>query len=84
MIRRVRERFPTVERVTTNGRASTLARRAPDHLALLQEAGLTRLHLGLESGADEVLQAVDKGCSSGELIAAGRRCWAPASSCAST
>jgi hypothetical protein len=73
VIRRVRERFPTVERVTTYGRASTLARRAPADLALLGEAGLTRVHLGLESGADEVLMAVDKGCTSGDLIGAGTK-----------
>ena len=71
VIERVKERFPAVERVTTYGRASTLARRTPEHLALLAKAGLTRVHLGLESGADEVLMAVDKGCSSGDLVAAG-------------
>ncbi len=71
VIRRVRERFPTVDRVTTYGRASTLARRAPEDLAMLCEAGLTRVHLGLESGADEVLMAIDKGCTSGDLIGAG-------------
>jgi radical SAM superfamily enzyme YgiQ (UPF0313 family) len=71
VIGRVKERFPTVDRVTTYGRASTLARRTPEQLALLAEAGLTRVHLGLESGADEVLMAVDKGCSSGDLIGAG-------------
>src|SRR5665647_2315192 len=53
VIRRVRERFPAVERVTTYGRAATLARRTPQQLALLVDAGLTRVHLGLESGADE-------------------------------
>ena len=73
VIRRVRERFPTVERVTTYGRASTLARRAPEDLALLADAGLTRVHLGLESGADEVLMAIDKGCTGGDLIAAGEK-----------
>ena len=73
VIRRVRERFPSVERVTTYGRASTLARRAPEDLALLAEAGLTRVHLGLESGADEVLMAIEKGCTGGDLIAAGEK-----------
>ncbi len=73
VIRRVRERFPTVDRVTTYGRASTLARRAPEDLTLLREAGLSRVHLGLESGADEVLMAIDKGCTSGDLIGAGSK-----------
>jgi len=71
VILRVRERFPAVDRVTTYGRASTLARRTARQLALLIDAGLTRVHLGLESGADEVLMAIDKGCTSGDLIAAG-------------
>lgn len=71
VVRRVKERFPAVERVTTYGRAATLARRTPAQLALLVQAGLTRVHLGLESGADEVLMAVAKGCTGGDLVAAG-------------
>jgi hypothetical protein len=73
VIARVKKRFSTVERVTTYGRARTLARRAPEQLALLRDAGLTRVHLGLESGCDEVLRAVDKGATSDELIAAGEK-----------
>ena len=73
VIARVKERFPTVERVTTYGRARTLARRAPEQLRLLREAGLTRVHLGLESGCDEVLRAMDKGVTADELIAAGTK-----------
>ena len=73
VIRRVKERFASVERVTTYGRARTLARRAPSQLALLREAGLTRVHLGLESGCDEVLRAVDKGVTADELIEAGTK-----------
>ncbi len=73
VMRRVKERFPAVDRITTYGRASTLARRTPEQLTLLVEAGLTRVHLGLESGADEVLMAIDKGCTSGDLIEAGEK-----------
>jgi hypothetical protein len=72
VVRRVREHFPTVDRVTTYGRAATLARRTPQQLELLVKAGLTRVHLGLESGADQVLMAIDKGCTAGDLIAAGK------------
>jgi len=71
VLRRVKGSFPAVARVTTYGRASTLARRTAEQLALLVDAGLTRVHLGLESGADEVLMAIDKGCTGGDLIAAG-------------
>ena len=85
VIRRIRERFPSVERVTTYGRASTLARRAPEDLALLADAGLTRVHLGLESGADEVLMAIEKGCTERRPHRRRREgAAAPASSSAST
>ena len=73
MIEHVREAFPTVERVTAYGRAATLARRRPGDLARLAVAGLSRVHIGMESGDDEVLARVDKGCTAAELVAAGRR-----------
>jgi len=73
VVRRVRERFPGIERVTTYARAATLARRSPDGLREVREAGLTRVHVGLESGADAVLQRVAKGCTSEQAIAAGRK-----------
>jgi hypothetical protein len=73
VIEHVRSAFPTVTRVTTYGRASTLSRRRPPELALLAAAGLTRVHVGMESGSDEVLARVDKGCTAAQLVAAGRR-----------
>ncbi len=73
VIVRVRERFPEVERVTTYGRGATLARRAADQLRLVREAGLTRVHVGLESGSDEVLKRMDKGCTADQYVEAGRR-----------
>lgn len=72
VIDHVRQAFPTVTRVTTYGRAATLARRRPAELALLSAAGLTRVHLGMESGSDEVLARVDKGCTAAQLVTAGR------------
>jgi hypothetical protein len=72
VIVRVRERFPSVQRVTTYGRAATLARRSAEQLRLVADAGLTRVHVGMESGADEVLEAVCKGCTSAQLLEAGR------------
>jgi hypothetical protein len=73
ILERLRRRFPTIVRVTTYGRAATIARRCPADLERLVAAGLTRLHLGLESGADEVLTVICKGATSAELIEAGRK-----------
>ncbi len=71
VIEQVRAAFPTVDRVTTYGRAATLARRRPADLARLAAAGLTRVHVGMESGADAVLARADKGCTAEQLVTAG-------------
>jgi len=73
VLERVRRHFPTVECVTSYGRAATVARRKDADLARLVAAGLSRLHLGLESGSDAVLEEVCKGVAATELIEAGRK-----------
>ncbi|HUK78648.1 MAG TPA: radical SAM protein, partial [Thermoleophilia bacterium] len=73
VIERVRSDFPSVTKVTTYGRAATLARRRPAQLAGLRGAGLTRVHIGMESGSDAVLARVDKGCTAAQVVTAGRR-----------
>ncbi len=65
------EAFPTLERVTSYGRAKTVLTKSLDELRELRRAGLSRLHLGLESGDDNVLKRVKKGATSDEMIAAG-------------
>jgi radical SAM superfamily enzyme YgiQ (UPF0313 family) len=63
--------FPSLQRVTSYGRAKTILNKPRDDLVRLREAGLTRLHLGLESGDDEVLRRVKKGATAQEMIDAG-------------
>jgi radical SAM superfamily enzyme YgiQ (UPF0313 family) len=65
--------FPSIERVTSYARAKTIAKKTLDELKELNRAGLTRLHVGLESGDDEVLSHVDKGVTAAELVDAGRK-----------
>lgn len=65
--------FPTLERVTSYARARTVLRKTPEELKRLREAGLSRLHLGLETGDDELLKFIDKGATADEMIEAGRR-----------
>lgn len=73
VLERIRRHFPEVRRVTTYGRASTLARRRVEDLAALAGAGLTRVHVGLESGSDQVLQETCKGATQAQSIEAGRK-----------
>ncbi len=69
----LRETFPSVERVTSYARAKTLAKKSLEELIELRKAGLSRLHVGLETGDDELLKYVDKGVTAGEQIEAGRK-----------
>ncbi|MHC4861602.1 MAG: radical SAM protein, partial [Planctomycetota bacterium] len=69
----VRERFPKVRRITTYARSRTLARRTLEELTALREAGLDRVHVGLESGSDRVLALVKKGATREDHIEAGRK-----------
>ena len=73
IVRYLYEVFPSLERVTSYGRAKTVLSKKPDELRRLREAGLTRLHLGLETGDDEVLRRVKKGATAQEMIEAGRK-----------
>jgi radical SAM superfamily enzyme YgiQ (UPF0313 family) len=67
------EVFPSLERVTSYGRAKTVLTKDMDELRELRKAGLDRLHLGLESGDDGVLERVRKGANSEQMITAGLR-----------
>jgi len=68
--------FPTLERVCSYARAKTLVRKKPEELTRLRRAGLTRLHVGLETGDDEVLAYVQKGTTSKEMVRAGQKAMA--------
>nr|CAI78845.1 oxygen-independent coproporphyrinogen iii oxidase [uncultured bacterium] len=67
----LRKRFPSVERITSYARSHTVARRKDDDLRAIRDSGLNRLHIGLESGSDEVLKAVSKGCTKQMHVEAG-------------
>lgn len=68
----LRKSFPWVRRVTSYARSHTVARMALNDLQAMREAGLSRIHIGMESGSDRLLALVQKGVSQEEHIRAGR------------
>ncbi|MFC1902401.1 radical SAM protein, partial [Chloroflexota bacterium] len=64
--------FPGITRVTSYARSKTAAKKRAAELVELREAGLSRLHIGLESGYDPVLKLMDKGVTAADHIAGGR------------
>lgn len=67
----IKEQFPTVERITTYARSKTVSRRSVSELQMLREAGLNRIHIGLETGHDPLLGFMRKGVTAAEHIEAG-------------
>jgi radical SAM superfamily enzyme YgiQ (UPF0313 family) len=67
-----RARFPDLQRITVYGSSPYIVRKGSADLAALREAGLTRIHVGLESGDDEILMRVKKGTNAAEQVSAGR------------
>jgi radical SAM superfamily enzyme len=63
--------FPYLERVTSYARAKTIAKKDLSELQQLRQAGLIRLHVGLETGDAETLRFIHKGATAGEMIEAG-------------
>jgi len=73
IVEAVRERFPHADRITAYARSHTLARRNVEDLKKIRAAGLDRIHVGMESGCDEVLKLICKGTTRAEQIEGGRR-----------
>ena len=63
--------FPGLKRVTSYARAKTVMKKSLEDLRAIREAGLTRLHIGLESGSDKVLKMIRKGATADEIITGG-------------
>lgn len=68
----IKESFPEVERITSYARAKTLMKLGPERLKLIEQAGLTRVHIGLESGDKKTLEFLQKGTTPEEMIKGGR------------
>ncbi len=73
ILRHLKARFPEVTLVTSYARSNSIGKLEAAELAALREAGLRRIHIGMESGADVVLKMVRKGTTQRRHILAGRK-----------
>jgi len=64
--------FPKVKRISSYARSQTAMKKKPIELLQLRQAGLSRLHIGLESGYDPILQFMNKGETAATHIKGGR------------
>jgi radical SAM superfamily enzyme YgiQ (UPF0313 family) len=67
----LKKRFPWISRITSYARSHSLARISDEDLVRIREAGLNRIHVGLETASDTLLKLVQKGCTKELHIQAG-------------
>ena len=68
--------FPSINRITTYARARTIAQRSPENLIAIRAAGLDRVHLGLETGDDDLLKQIKKGVNAYGHLTGGQKAMA--------
>ncbi len=68
-----RKSFPQVKRITSYARSHSIARISDEDMARIAAAGLNRIHIGMESAADEVLNFIRKGVDKQTHIIAGQK-----------
>jgi len=71
ILRFIKKTFPEAQRITSYARAKTILSRKIEYLTSVREAGLDRLHIGLESGDSVVLDWLCKGAAPEEMSRAG-------------
>ena len=71
VISALKDNFPELNRVTSYCRSKTAARKSVQEFIELREAGLSRIHIGMESGSDAVLKFVDKGMTAEDHVRGG-------------
>ena len=65
--------FPWARRITSYARSHTVARISDDNLQRMAAAGLSRIHIGMETGSDKVLARIKKGVDKKTHIKAGQK-----------
>ena len=69
----LKQNFPELNRITSYARSKTASKKSLEELKELKDAGLSRLHIGMESGSNVVLSYVEKGVTADEHIAGGKK-----------
>lgn len=68
IIRYIREKFDSVERISCYAMPMNILKKKEDDLLRMKEAGLDMLYLGIESGSDTILKKVTKGAIAKTII----------------
>ncbi len=73
LLTRIRERLPSVTRVSAYANARSLRPKSVEELTALRGLGLHTLYMGLETGDQETLSAMNKADTVADIVAAGQK-----------
>ena len=73
VLRHLRRQFPDISRITSYARSQTISRISPENMQCVADAGLNRIHIGMETACDRLLELVKKGTTKQQHIEAGVR-----------
>lgn len=73
ILMKIKELFPGCRRVGIYGAPKDILNKTVEELIELRECGLSIAYLGVESGSDRILEEINKGAASGDMIEAGKR-----------
>jgi len=69
----IKVHFPNVKQISSYAGPLDLLRKSEEDLVKIRTAGLELLYMGVESGSDKVLKAVNKGLTREQMITAGQK-----------
>jgi len=73
ILRHIKLRFPRVQRITSYARSDSVARISEQNLSAIAASGLNRIHIGMETASDKILQMISKGVSKEIHVKAGQK-----------
>lgn len=71
ILRHLKAKFPEVKRITSYARSESVARMSDQTLKEIADAGLSRIHIGMETASDTLLKMVRKGVTKETHVTAG-------------
>ena len=69
----IKEKFPECERVGIYGSPKAILSKSNQELEKLKSLGLGIIYLGVESGSEKILKAINKGVTRKEMVKAGKK-----------
>lgn len=64
----LKKAFPSLQRISSYGRAQTMVKKSPAAIQEIHDAGLNKLYCGMESGSEKVLKLVKKGITPESIV----------------